>query len=196
MNINPNISFGASFIKEVNVKKLVENSKSYITKNVSCVELDPLNKADVKAINETQDAFYGVSFVDDIFFNAKKIFRKGENKENMQIYALTTQKDNFEKLDADKVLVMADVVAKEDNGAYLEYIQAHPLIAYAIDKPPYKNVGTELIKILQEKFSSIKCNSIADGFYEKNGFIREKQGSNHFIWNKSSSPTKSIDEMI
>ena len=196
MNINQNITFGASFIKEVPVKKLIENSKSYITKNVSCVELNPLDKADIKTIDETQDAFFGITFVDDIYFNARKIFRKGKNKENMQIYALTTQKDNFEKLDANKVLVMADVVAKEANGAYLEYIQAHPLIAYAIGKPPYKNVGTELIKILQEKFSSIKCNSIADGFYEKNGFVREKQGSNHFIWNKSSNPTKSIDETV
>lgn len=80
MNINPNVSFGASFIKEVTVKKLVENSKSYITKNVSCVELDPLNKADVKAINETQDAFYGVSFVDDIFLMQKKFFVRAKTK--------------------------------------------------------------------------------------------------------------------
>ena len=196
MNINPNVSFGASFIKEVTVKKLVENSKSYITKNVSCVERNPLDKADIKAMSETQEEFFYNSFVDDIYFKARKLFHRGENPKNMQIYALTTQKDNFEKLDGNKVLAMANIVPKEDNGAYLDYIQAHPLIAYAIDKPPYKNVGTGLIKILQEKFSSIKCNSIANGFYEKNGFVREKQGSNHFIWNKSSSPTKSIDEMI
>lgn len=196
MNINPNVSFGASFIKEVTVKKLVENSKSYITKNVSCVELDPLNSADVKAINETQEEFFYNSFVDDIYFKARKLFHRGENPKNMQIYALTTQKDNFEKLDGNKVLAMANIVPKEDNGAYLDYIQAHPLIAYAIGKPPYKNVGTELIKILQEKFSSIRCNSVADAFYSKNGFVREKQGSNYFIWNATSNSTKSIDETV
>ena len=142
------------------------------------------------------------SWVDDIFSvniynNANDIYEKKQKNRNFVpfrdfIYGLTTQKDNFEKLDYRKVLGLCDGRLIDEKKIYMSHLQINPEYVYSSlavfqSKPfEYKGIGSAIVNALKNMYSSIELSSRREEsvrrFYIKNGFTNIPDSLTRFIW--------------
>ena len=96
------ITFGAKYISDVKIKKLGRDG-NYRDLEVSFIKFDSRSKADHNALNTLArwDNYNSYSKPINNNFQSlcciKNIFKN-------KFFAITTQKDNFKEIDADKVL--------------------------------------------------------------------------------------------
>ena len=99
-------------------------------------------------------------------------------------YAMTCQKDSFEKLDPDKVLGYIQMKNKNIIEHEIEYLQANPATHYYAKNRQYKNIGEMLIKSIVKLFPNkdIIADPVKEAldFYLKLGFER-MEGSRKLI---------------
>ena len=198
-NINPNTNFGANLLRFKNnfVPKVGHLSKitgKYEQSSVSCLLVDG-SAADIDALYHiSQDWQYVNSkycysnFTSNIYHNALKKSQGNSFYDKIKTYVLTSQTDNFEKLEDDKILAVACVEESIPNIAgHISYIQGNP--NYTYDKgAKYAGVGTSLMKCLQTVYNHITLKSeqsySVKKFYRKNDFIEEPKNSCCFKWSK------------
>ena len=104
--MNNNISFTAKFISPATVKKLTPNGK-YVDIEVSAVKLASKNKDDLSALEKINKEWGADTYASNILDEASSTneFYKDYRP---TVYAITTQRDNFEKLEPEKVLGLAE----------------------------------------------------------------------------------------
>ncbi len=183
-----NISFGARFIKKLPVLKYSYEKKLYNPASVGMVELNPLDLRDVKALDSIARDFGGDSFVNNIYIEAKLAYKNdNQSCDDMGIFALTRQRKNFEELNPDDILGVAEISKFENGEIELDYLQVHPQYIYSFGPPYIKKIGTAIVNYLKETYETIKLSATSSAtlFYIKNGFTRVKENSNRFIWRKS-----------
>lgn len=176
------ISFGATYVKSVNVLK--RENGNYSPKKVALVEIDVNDKNDVEALNGIADDWgdksYIMLLVKDVIDNTpKKAFL------NSHIYAVTKQGKSFEKLNKDDILG-AVVFTEGKKANEIDALQVQPDNLGTLSGDGYKRVGTSIITTLQEMYPKkpMKVTSSHDaiGFYEKCGF--KSTGVNlKYVWN-------------
>ncbi|MDY6358625.1 MAG: hypothetical protein SPL76_03805 [Cyanobacteriota bacterium] len=176
--MNNNISFGASLKTNTFIRK----GRMHTPVSVSIVELDKTNANDMNALSTISDSWNKEGSKNCRFNNyVDMILTKAGSEENDfsvkdHYLALTTQKDNFEKLDPKNVLGVS-LFSEDGVGGELEYLQVHPNTckSYAGSKRVYKNVGTAMIDYLKDTYSKVHIfvNAAHDAvkFYYKNGFV-------------------------
>ena len=195
----PQISFKASFVNTANIQQLQQDG--YKSCNAAFVEMHPNSKNDIstlKCISNTwgqefyassiYNAALGDSRLDD-FVIEKPIARK--------FYALTSQKDSFEKLNPENVLGMVHI-NNYPNFNSIEFLQTNPEYIIPAKKesfmekclnkifktpkpevkqPKYKHIGSGILDSLKQTFSDKPMTLLsvpeAKNFYKKNGFVRE-----------------------
>ena len=180
MNINkitPNINFGAQHIMDMNVGKL--NGDKYVQKDVAFVELDPTDKNDRNTLQKIANNWGSYCFAEDIY-NEVKLYLK-DNPDKGQVFALTTQARNFENLDPDSVLGLAEINTEDKrkyHNVYLERLQTNPEYLDAYEKPQYRGIGTSIHKCLFKEYqgnritlNAVPLTSVLE-HYEKNGYVR------------------------
>lgn len=191
------VSFKGTFINPINIKKL-EGTK-YKNFPASFVELDPANLNDVKAL-ENVHKNWNQSF-SSIIYNSAFCSSVVPDK-SRHFYALTSQKENFEYMNSDKIL---GVVEFRNDSKYnrIEYLQVNPNYITGKSKnfisklfasknikneklSPFTRIGSAILdslKQLTDKSIDLYSMPEAKGFYWKNGFVRKSIfNSHHYIW--------------
>lgn len=175
------ISFQAKYVTSNFIK---DNNNNNVP--VNFVELDPTSKTDRKTLKEinhnwakehskllknaklTKDDGYLAHSIYNNFRNTKK-----ETKSKM-FFALTTQKDNFEKLNHKEVLGLTEVEHKFPGEYEINYLQTKPNCIRQVANKPFSKIGTSILKCIEEilPFKIIEVAPILEisEFYEYNGY--------------------------
>ena len=177
------VSFRANLVNKTTVKKRGWFSGHYKPKEASFIKLDLQSEVDVQVLNRLKKLWTN-SFVGQIYHDVTKTSCP------VEVYALTTQADKFEKLEPQKILGVAETIG-DDSYIKLEYLQTHPKYIYDEDKKDrkYAGVGTVLLNQLKNMpdMRQIKLISIfsALDFYEKNGFkLANNLEESVLVWRK------------
>ena len=178
------VSFGAKYIDFSFVKKYDKASKKFLPSRVSFVKLEAGNKDDIDALDFAEKKWAKADFM-------PKIATAGHWMENnpIEIYALTCQADNFEKLRGKDILAFAEIRNDDTfpNGKQLHYLQVRPNAQNVNSKQnKYKHVGKKTVLFLQKIYDEIYLFSKSDenikSFYESCGFKEDFCGTDHFRW--------------
>ncbi len=190
-------SFGATLKARPIIKKW--NTKKYTPHKAAIVQADI---SDLPAVTKTARKWKN-TYASQI--EQALEFTSWDNKNQREIYILTTQKENHKNLSADGILGMVYLKDKKDYN-YVEYLQVHPDIEIkhrtSFDKildfifntfhlttatpRTYNKVGTHLMKFLQEnhddKPMTLGAVGTSNRFYKKLGFKYRKPFDSHMTW--------------
>lgn len=180
------ISFQGSFISPATIKKLNPRTNEYLPKEVSIVKLDTKDNNDLDTLADLATKW------EKTF--AESIFNDSNYDIDLEIYAVTKQTDNFEKLKARDILGITEAI-KTDRELEIEYLQTHP--KYKNDHtelfPKYKDIGRVIINALKERkdidYIKAFALNVARPFYIKNGFegIKEPyKPENYVAWERNA----------
>ena len=181
-----NITFGAKFNSIAKVRMIKPTGKSYKKADVSFVKFDKTNERDMFVLSECAKNWNDDEFAKSVYLSAQSIASDCESRITSEIYMLTTQDKDFDKLKAENILGLADVtLLGSDKRILLEHLKVNPFIKN--DKSAQiKGVGTALLDSLKSMYTriiliSIDKDSVKD-FYRRNSFIEYPEGTNLFTW--------------
>lgn len=161
------ISFKAKFVHNAVIKSRKPNGR-YKEIPVSIVKVSK-KEADRNAIQNVSMRWEGAGFVEAMILD----YFNQTPDEDLTMYALTQQKDNFRKLQPNMILGLADV-EKNPKNFKIRYLQARPDCVHKKKKKPFKGIGEALMKsiIALTKDKKIYLSTVdeAQGFYKKLGF--------------------------
>lgn len=183
--------FGAILYNRVNVGKLQQGTNRYNDSEVSFVRIEPYNSDDIKALEKCSKYWQYSKFTTNIYHAANAMKNDSPYYKHNKVFALTSQCDNFEKLDDEKILGLVHVSPFSDGSLFVEHIQVKPDLIYE-NKPEYKGAGTGILNSLKELTGKISLFPSSDksvrDFYEKNGFFEYPVGMNIYTWVKDIFP--------
>lgn len=168
------ITFKANLISQANINKLTPQN-SYKQTTASIVELDKASKADLRALkNVNSDWGKGNSYANDIVQCFNSYFDNSTSpKDDVHIFAVTTQKDSFERLDSKKILGLSEIT-NESEFYVLDYLQTNPRYKSNSATPKFKGVGSAIVNFIKDyvekKEILLMPAENAVGFYQKHGF--------------------------
>lgn len=181
------INFGANLQNTVKIRKLAKDGKYYHVP-ASFIKINCNSKLDVDVLGYISRYWQGSLYTDNIYNKALSKLKKYESLRLSDIYALTLQKDKFEKLDPEKILGVTDICENVyDKGIFIEHLQANPEYIYDKNRE-YKDIGSSILtslKILYESIELVARKSMSvTNFYKKNGFKEENKTIGFFTWTK------------
>ena len=178
------INFTARFLADTSVSRIVTRDKT-VPEQAAIVELDRNDKNDMEALYELSDIWNkrGTSYAYSIYCDAIKGYDYDDVVKEHYI-ALTTQKDNFDTLDSNKVLGLTLFSETNTPDNEINWLQVDPENnnSSKIDRN-YKMVGSAIINYIKsaypEKPVYVQSVENALDFYKKNGFdIRSENKPN------------------
>ena len=175
--INNTISFTSSYVDKLNILKL-NKQKEYFPHQSILVELE---SSDLEVLNDINNKWTQNSFGDNFVCWAKY-----NHKRTNKLFALTTQQNNFNKLQADSILGLMNIDLRKRKSK-IHYIETKP------NNPEYNNVGSSLINYAKTKTNRIKLTAGSKKFYTPLGFIHEYKNNNdryaycELIWLKNQT---------
>lgn len=176
------VSFKASKVGITTVSRRKLLSQVFSQKQVSLIKFNLDSKNDRNVLKKLSTS-WSCSFAGSIYDGVK-------DGTASEVYGLTIQKDSFCKLDAHKILGLAEIVDQGDGGICLEYLQIKPKYQYEKRFKPRKLIGagSGIVDYLKKisRVSYIKTNPVfsAIDFYEKLGFVSSEQENGELIWKK------------
>lgn len=178
MQINNNPSFGARRISiEMLTKNTIKNGKkTRKPMEASFIKLNTNSFYDKKALKTVSDKWG--SFAEDIYIDATNVFENDTTKG--RIYAITTQKKGFTRVEPKKILGLIELSPDMGNNMFIDYLQAKPQIINSPSRS-ISNIGKALISgIFREFKGSLITVAPVDtkrvlNFYKKNGFKRSQE---------------------
>lgn len=172
VNNNTQINFRAKFKNPVQILKK-DISGHYVPHNAAFVELEPDNANDIKALaNINRYWAERDQYACNIYTTALELRRNKDLNIFTRIFAVTEQNDNFEKLNDEKILGLAEVSTRKPKEYYISYIQVDPKNVYSIT-PEFKRVGTRILDSIKSMADRIVLSPNSRNtakFYEGNGF--------------------------
>lgn len=181
-----NQSFTADLKDRVKARKRTD-CDTFEKTDVSIVEFDKDNLHDVEALRTVSlewakkgDKKSALATDFSVDFCQYKYL--ADDSSEAHFLGLTTQKDNFDKIDPSKLLGLAEVTLGNDeysmligdDSYMLEILQTIPDSKYKAENREYKDVGQNLIDYVIKKYSSkpllVVPTQFAEPFYKKNGF--------------------------
>ena len=187
------VSFGAIPIRKAVIKKLNKSSGKFVDYPVNFVKLDRNNKTDLDALDMAAKKWKSATYIQQISTSAHWM-----NNKPIDVYILTSQQSNFDKLHFANILGLASMRKEENTPSefLLRYLQVRPSAMNVNQKYKvnYKYVGTAILKSLKKIYNTISLQADNDknikNFYKHNGFIPDFEGSRHYWW--SSNPIKRL----
>ena len=184
VNNNTQINFRAKFKNPVQILKK-DISDHYVPHNAAFVELEPDNANDIKALaNINRYWAERDQYVCNIYTTAIELRRNKDLNIFTRIFAVTEQNDNFEKLNDEKILGLAEVSTRKPKEYYISYIQVDPRNVFSIS-PEFKRVGTRIldsVKAFANKILLSPNSHDTAKFYEENGFKPSKFSRSIYEW--------------
>lgn len=176
------ISFGAKPINSTIIKKFDREKTGFVEFPVNFIKLEP---SDVRIIDILAEYWKGAEYIN-------KVATASHWMQTVPIdfYAITEQKEDFDRLDPLKILGIAEM--RDDNYRKgfkeLHHLQIKPGVINVDNngRKFYKHAGTAILNSLKKIYKNISLFSNdsknVQKFYEKNGFIEDFMGKNHYIW--------------
>lgn len=166
------------------IQMLDKTSGIYKDKDATLIKIDFSNRQDIVAIQSLISKWQNARYIRYICSLANY------GGEDISIYAITNQKNDFKVLDADKILSICAVDSFcKDADIFGEYIQTDPSLLCS-ELPKYSKTGRELVNGLKEYYNSISIIPRAEEkvirFMTRNGFKFESPNSSRMIWRKQS----------
>ena len=110
------------------------------------------------------------------------------SKDVYKVYALTTQSDNFEKLDSSKILGASTLKLVNEKENHIRFLQVSPKCYFENKQRGYKSIGKAFIDFFksQSKNKSLLVQAYfsAANFYEKMGFEIIDVNNLIYSWSK------------
>ena len=180
-----NVSFGARYVKNVSIKKI--EPKGLQKHKVAMVELNPHEINDIRCVNELNLDWGGKESLSyHILQNMCNIFTEFSQQCKSRFFILTQQKDNFQDLEAEKVLSIAQTSEIDDSLINLDLIETFFEESHNSKNANFKHIGQGMldnIKFLNfGKDIFIETHERNEAFYQKNGFEKIEGGINRFIF--------------
>ncbi len=188
------ISFQAKYIApSVLLKKY--NDGRYQNTKAALVELEPNCKSDLHALNQVSQQWapanndYISDIYEDYLLLSKGTIRKPK------FLALTTQQNNFQKLNPIKIQCVIEMQRINKDTNYLYYIQRRNVYPHTYK---YIKVGETMINHLKSLSQTQNIKTFATKntkpFYERNGFVKISNDNSEMMWynpkNKPNKPNK------
>lgn len=142
-----NINFGARHIAKTKILK--KASDKYLPREAHIVEFNFRNMNDKKTINILKEKWKDAKYTQMICSSYSN---------NRHVYALTTQKSNFRKLNPDSIMGLADIYLERKN-ASLKFLQVNPKYINKKDSQA-KGIGKSLMHGIVNKLKKQKCEYI------------------------------------
>ncbi|MCM1264599.1 MAG: GNAT family N-acetyltransferase [Candidatus Gastranaerophilales bacterium] len=182
------INFTANFIKNTSIQQCKPNNTTE-NKQAALVELDINDDNDTECLFDTAREWEtrGISYAFNIYSDAVK----GCNYDIVDkehYIALTTQKDDYEHLNPDKILGLVLFSELNQDTNEISWLQVDPdnNSKNHCDRH-YKKVGSSMINYIKETYNDkpISVQAVQDAvpFYKKCGFIvtNEEKAPNNLI---------------
>ncbi len=177
-------------IKQIKIQKFDKKTKQYVDCKANFVKLTADNRDDLKAVNACEQKWKGAAYIQKIATAAHWLGYRNGTK--IDVYALTTQKNNFNKLNPKNILGLAEIRTNEatPQNAELYHLQVKPTaISINGTNKSYKKVGTSIVRSLQKMYKTITLFSDktpeVKKFYENLGFIEDYCGEDHYTWSSN-----------
>ena len=172
-NNSNNLAFKARFLQNIPVLKFNYKTKNYDKVLSSFVEFDPKNIDDAKALSEVVNYWENDKYACCILNGFEYCTKNLDKCEKYKIFALTSQKNNYDKLISDELLGLAQMDIEDGQTHYLSYLQVKP--AYIeqyniLGNRIYKGIGSGILSALKKIYNSISLRASSSGldsFYKK-----------------------------
>ena len=181
MKIYPaQISFQAKYISTIKVEKKDESTQEYLPEKVSFIKFDKNNRRDMDALADLYGEWKTATFIDRLIITGRRIQSRFPYYGKTSLYALTTQKKDFDNLNGSEILGLAKVNKTGIRRAYLDIIQVKP------DNEDYDKVGTGILNALKEMNDKITLNSVegVEKFYVINDFEKTDLSTREYVWTR------------
>lgn len=189
MNVN-NITFGAIPINKTTIKRYDKNTKEFLKIPANFLKIDANNPYDMSAINQLEKKWKGAKYIQRIVTASHWI--SSRKFVEIDVYALSTQEKNFDKLKPNKILGIVEMRNDNNNpkSRKIYHLQVKPSAINVNNlKNKYKHVGSSILKSLKKIYKRMSVfaddNPNIVQFYIRNGFIEDYQGKNHLSWNSN-----------
>ena len=180
------VSFGAKFIRNANIERLIPGTADYAKSKVSFVRIDPDNLSDIKALEEVANCWDHEKFANTIYNRARSL-RESAFDMKSKVYALINQNSKLKKIDPDNIMGLVEVEELTPKSIRLNHIQVDPQYIY-LETPPVRGIGSAILRRLKDIYSQIVLNSLPESsvqhFYSKNGFKKVNENRLTYYWEK------------
>lgn len=155
-------------IKRLNKKQNYDNIPAYF------VELNVNSKKDLNALKKVADNWKGNIYATDVYERLKFYHYNNSNASALEerFFALTTQRNNFNKLNFKKILGVVEIFLPLGEDPEIEFLQTNP--KFLKKNPKIKHIGKTIVdnikKILKDETIALYSTYNAIPFYEKQGF--------------------------
>ena len=189
-NNSNNLAFKARFLQNIPVLKYNHKTKNYDKVLSSFLELDPKNINDAKALSEVVNYWENDKYACCILNGFEYCTKNLDKCEKYKIFALTYQKNNYDKLISDELLGLVQMNLEDGQTHYLSYLQVNPayIEQYNIfGNRMYKGVGSGILSALKKIYNSISLKASSSGldsFYKKNNFDLISKDDKKYLWEK------------
>ena len=176
--------FKAKFINSARIGKK-DIYPYYFSEPISFIQIQPEVSSDIDALKNIAYFWEYDKFGKNIYYAACAVRNKSKYYKNHQVYALTSQKRNFDSLNSNQILGLVHTCPEKDGFTFIEHLQVSPEMIYQRE-PEYKGIGTAILDSLKTFCKKIYCNpsqekSVLD-FYSKNGFTPCPNLLNRYEW--------------
>lgn len=192
MNINSNRfspNFKAQYLFPAKVQKLNPTNNEWVKVDTCIAELHP---KDIKDLNVLADLnvmwranINEMCFASDLYQDALNVHTNAwqESEAKRNFWALTTQKENFERLVPEEILGISEITADCNNGPYeIAYLQVAPEHKRNSHFREFKYVGSAIMNKILEFFKGnivLTADSSAVDFYKIFGFVEKDVSSKY-----------------
>ena len=180
------ISFGANPLNRIKIKKYNSIEKRFENYPVRFVRLE--NKySDISVVDRAAVEWEDAKYIKRIASSSHWMNIRDDVE--IDVYALTTQQNNFDELIFDKILGFAEIRNDANNRKkrILNRLQVRP-DAINLGNPhnkKFKHIGCSILKSLKKIYNNLHLESeniLTDEFYMANGFIQDNVRYGSFEW--------------
>ena len=184
-----NISFGAKPLNKLYIKKYDKSLKAFVDCPARFVKIES-TKSDLTAVNAVAKKWKKAKYIQRIATASH--WMNNSNSVEIDVYALTLQDKDFEKLKPKQIIGMVEMRNNPKNikDRILQHIQVKPSAININNRnKKYKQVGCGIINSLKKIYKNMSLYSENSPnikkFYEYNGFIEDYKGDNHYSWSSN-----------
>lgn len=184
--ISNNISFSAKFLSSPTIQRYDKNKNTFVDKKVSLVQFDPKNLSDKLAIKIANNKWGRYFISQSIYLCADMLSHNETSKDVNRILMLTEQTDNFKKLDATKILALAQTQQNKNVSMELKWLQVDPKFQYLKEGREIRHVGKAIVDTLKNMYEELILDATynAKKFYLKQGFELVDDINARFHWKR------------
>lgn len=199
INFNNNMHFNAHKLDfKPKVVKRDDTTGKYEPEEVSMVEIDLQNSKDLEALHKLKEEWYDANLkyvftpyntlnytkwiVDGAIDDSKKTNKSGRDS---KYFAVTTQEENFESLDPEKILSICNMTTFSEDYTELFLIQSKSKLPSERNSV-YKRCGSALSDGLKHYYKQITVFPVEEAkpFYIANDFKPSETDENHLVWKR------------